>query len=209
MTSVFSPSFRCDSTTSLRASYALLRFNWPWKPFHTASYKTMRTIRKATPDWNGYLREMKRYLLENSSFAGNWKTRLEKLCVLLKQRVMKSLERGRLNDARNGQKNGRRERTSSIRRHGIFTIAFTAWDGTKGPVGSTARPLPKIPGSLEDIFQNILDLGRLTGRLAEAEAIVTERRARLKKISNILHQFSPSPHQKEERAGVRRLFVSN
>src|SRR2546429_6984622 len=69
---------------------------------------------------------MKRYVLENSSFAGNWKTRREKLCMLLRQREMKSLERGRLNDARNGQKNGRRERTSSIRRHGIFTLVFTA-----------------------------------------------------------------------------------
>lgn len=39
------------------------------------------------------------------------------------------------------------------------------------------------PHSLEDIFQNILELGRATNRLAEAEIIVAERRAKLEKIS--------------------------
>ncbi|HXF10036.1 MAG TPA: cobalamin-binding protein [Desulfuromonadaceae bacterium] len=45
------------------------------------------------------------------------------------------------------------------------------------------EPKPEIvwmsPHSLEDIFANILDLGRATGRLREAETVVAERRNRL------------------------------
>lgn len=48
-------------------------------------------------------------------------------------------------------------------------------------------PKPEIvwmsPHSIEGIFQNILELGKATNRLRQAEAIVAERRARLEKVS--------------------------
>jgi iron complex transport system substrate-binding protein len=58
------------------------------------------------------------------------------------------------------------------------------------------QPKPEIvwmsPRSLEEIFENIRQLGKATGRLNEAEAFITERRERLEKIAartkNISHR---------------------
>lgn len=49
------------------------------------------------------------------------------------------------------------------------------------------------PHSLEDIFQNLLDLGSVTGRVAEAERFITSARSRLQKISDVTKEFSHRP----------------
>jgi len=49
-------------------------------------------------------------------------------------------------------------------------------------LGSKPEIVWMSPHSIEEIFQNILELGRATNRLREAEKIVSERRARLEKI---------------------------
>src|SRR5215469_6909003 len=49
------------------------------------------------------------------------------------------------------------------------------------------------PHSLEDIFQNLRDLGRVTGRLNEAEQFITCARARLQRISDIIKKAKHRP----------------
>lgn len=49
------------------------------------------------------------------------------------------------------------------------------------------------PHSLEDIFQNIRDLGSTTGRLDEAEQFIASARARLQKIASIIGNAKRRP----------------
>jgi len=51
-------------------------------------------------------------------------------------------------------------------------------------LGSKPEIVWMSPHSIEEIFQNILELGRATNRLREAEKIISECRARLEKISS-------------------------
>jgi iron complex transport system substrate-binding protein len=59
------------------------------------------------------------------------------------------------------------------------------------------QPKPEVvwmsPHSLEEINQNLRDLGRATGRVAQAEALITTARARLEKIAARTRNLSNRP----------------
>jgi iron complex transport system substrate-binding protein len=73
-----------------------------------------------------------------------------------------------------------------------------------GPAGNeitvalkVLQPKPEIiwmtPHSIEEIFQNILELGKTTNRLPQAEAMVASSRARLEKIAAKIKNLSHRP----------------
>jgi iron complex transport system substrate-binding protein len=49
------------------------------------------------------------------------------------------------------------------------------------------------PHSIEDIFENLRELGRVTGRLDEAEQLITSYRARLQKVAHLVHSAPRRP----------------
>lgn len=67
-------------------------------------------------------------------------------------------------------------------------------------VSEALRLLPRkpqilwlTPTSLEEIFENLRELGQATGRVTEAENLIASGRARLEKIAGITRSLSPRP----------------
>ena len=60
-------------------------------------------------------------------------------------------------------------------------------------LGKKPKILWLTPNSIEQIFDNIRELGEATGRLPEAEELITSGRARLKKLASATHKLLRRP----------------